>query len=226
MKRPLTPMGAKGGALERDFSPLFDPELIESFERELCKEQEQIKKMISSKPGKRKVFEGFEKRCPPGGEDAVVIYTTTLRGIRRTFEECNVVRSVIESHDVRTVERDVSMDSGFKEELRLLMGKNEVRVPMVFIKGWMIGGAEEMTKAEEAGRLEEMLEGIPRGPGWRCEGCGGMRFVMCFDCNGSCKVLDKEVKKMVKCAVCNKLTLSYTNNKSTAQFSQGSAPPA
>ncbi|XP_010271643.1 PREDICTED: uncharacterized protein At3g28850 [Nelumbo nucifera] len=192
----------------RSLSPLFDPELVVSFEKELCEEGEQIKKMVSSQPKTCKtrdaesMLELFEKKCPPGGENAVVIYTTTLRGIRKTFEDCNVVRSVIESHRVHMIERDISMDSGFREELRRLMGTKDVRVPVVFVKGRLIGGAEEMVKMEEEGKLSILFNGIPRAMAG-CEGCGGVRFVLCMDCSGSCKVLDEEQKKMVRCGECN-----------------------
>ncbi|KAL6005296.1 hypothetical protein ACLOJK_005859 [Asimina triloba] len=189
--------------------PLFDPDLVASFERELSEEGEQIKKMVSPAPKSRKtqepgaILESFRKRCPPGGgENAVVLYTTTLRGIRKTFEDCNSVRAVIESYGVQTMERDVSMDSGFREELRVLMGQKEVRVPVVFVKGRLIGGAEEVMKLEEDGKLGSLLKGIPRAMA-PCDGCGGMRFVMCMDCNGSCKVLGEDQKKMVRCAECN-----------------------
>uniref|UniRef100_A0A6V7QWU5 Glutaredoxin domain-containing protein n=1 Tax=Ananas comosus var. bracteatus TaxID=296719 RepID=A0A6V7QWU5_ANACO len=148
----------------------------------------------------------FERKysfeLPAWGENSVVLYTTTLRGIRKTFEDCNAVRSTIESHDVRIVERDLSMDSGYREELRMLMGTREVKVPVLFVKGRLIGGAEEVLKLEEDGKMGVMLEGIERAKEW-CKGCGGVRFVMCRDCNGSCKVLDEEEKKMVKCGECN-----------------------
>ncbi|CAB4317545.1 unnamed protein product [Prunus armeniaca] len=140
----------------------------------------------------------FEKKCPPGGENAVVVYTTTLRGIRKTFEDCNNVRSIIESHLVHVLERDISMDSGFKEEIRGLMGTKDVKVPLVFVKGRLIGGADEIVKLEEEGKLGVLFDGIPTAL-VGCQGCAGMRFVMCMECNGSCKVLDEGQKKMVKC---------------------------
>ncbi|XP_042496151.1 uncharacterized protein At3g28850-like [Macadamia integrifolia] len=192
----------------KSLSPLFDPELLASFERELNEEGEQIKKMVFPEPRIQKtpdsesMLEAFEKKCPPGGENAVVIYTTTLRGIRKTFEDCNNVRSVIECHNVHMIERDISMDSGFREELRRLMGKKEVRVPVVFVKGRLIGGADEVVKMEEEGKLGMLFRGIPRALAG-CEGCGGLRFVMCVDCSGSCKVLDQDSNKMVKCGECN-----------------------
>ncbi|XWS59483.1 hypothetical protein CRYUN_Cryun08bG0125900 [Craigia yunnanensis] len=188
----------------RSFSPLFDPELVALYEKELSEEEEQIKRIISPEPEIRKskksqdskaILQFFEKKCPTGGENAVVIYTTTLRGIRKTFEECNTVRSIMESYHIQMFERDISMDSGFKEELRKLTGTKEVKVPLVFVKGRLIGGVEEIVKLEEEGKLETLFDGITRViPG--CEGCAGVRFVMCTECNGSCKVLDGEQKKM------------------------------
>ncbi|URE11855.1 Glutaredoxin [Musa troglodytarum] len=148
------------------------------------------------------LLRSYQEKCPPGGENTVVLYTTTLRGIRKTFEDCNAVRSTLESYHVRIMERDISMDSGYREELRSLMGSKEAKVPAAFVRGRLIGGAEEVLRLEDEGKLELLLEGIPRAAS-SCEGCAGMRFIMCMDCSGSCKVLDEEQKKMVKCGVCN-----------------------
>ncbi|PNX58676.1 glutaredoxin family protein [Trifolium pratense] len=152
----------------------------------------------------------FEKICPPNGEKKVVIYTTTLRGVRRTFEACNAVRAAFDAFGVQICERDVSMDSGFKEELReLLKGKEATVVPpRVFVKGFYIGGAEEMLKVVEEGLLGEVLQGLPRKVvGGVCEGCGDMRFLPCFRCNGSCKMVLHKQKQgnavVVKCSDCN-----------------------
>ncbi|XVF76193.1 hypothetical protein PTKIN_Ptkin13bG0247100 [Pterospermum kingtungense] len=178
----------------KSFSPLFDPELVALYEKELSEEEEQIKRIISPRPE-------IVKPKKPHDSNAVVVYTTTLRGIRRTFEECNKVRSIIESYHIQMFERDISMDSGFKEELRKLTATKEVRVPLVLVKGRVIGGVEEIVKLEEEGKLGMLFDGIPRAiPG--CERCGGARFVMCSVCNGSCKILDREQKKM-RCGECN-----------------------
>ncbi|KAE8729299.1 hypothetical protein F3Y22_tig00003721pilonHSYRG00085 [Hibiscus syriacus] len=193
------------------FIPLFDPELVALYEKELSEEEEQIKIIISpefeprnSKKSQdsKAVLQDFEPKCPPGGKNAVVVYTTTLRGIRKTFEGCNTVRSIIKSHHIQISERDIWMDSGFKEELRKLTGTKEVKVPLVFVKGKLIGGVEEILKLEEEGKLEMLFEGIPMSV-TGCKGCGGVRFVMCKQCNGSCKVLDKELKKKIQCVECN-----------------------
>ncbi|KAJ1270887.1 hypothetical protein BS78_06G085000 [Paspalum vaginatum] len=190
----------------RSLSPLFDPELLASIERELSEEGAHIKRMVGSeKPRHPKAAPPAivaEGKCPPGGADAVVLYTTTLRGIRRTFEECNAVRAAVEAHDVKVIERDVSMDSGYREELRRLLGGREVRVPAVFVRGRHVGGAAEVARLEEEGKLRALLEGLPRARVW-CAGCAGVRFVMCRDCNGSRKVLDAQRKETVKCGECN-----------------------
>ena len=195
----------------RCYTPLFDPELLASYEKELSEEEEQVKRMVwptskARKSGKsldsESVLQLFEKKSPPGGENSVVIYTTTLRGIRKTFEDCNKVRIIIESHCIQMFERDISMDSGFKEELRKLMDTKEVKVPIVFVKGRLIGGADEVLKLEEEGKLDVVFEGIPKALGG-CEGCAGVRFMMCMECNGSCKVLSEDKKKTVRCGQCN-----------------------
>ncbi|XP_076920060.1 uncharacterized protein At3g28850-like [Bidens hawaiensis] len=183
-------------ARRKNLGPLFDPET-------------KVKKVLPGSQNSRNSIEstailaGFEKKCPPGGENVVVIYTTTLRGIRKTFEDCNIVRGIIESHHVRMIERDVSMDSGFKEELRLLLGKKEVKVPVVLVKGRLIGGSEEIMKLEEEGKLGILLEGIPTVLAAGCKGCGGVRFVMCTVCNGSCKLIGGDGRRSIKCLECN-----------------------
>ncbi|KAL0401455.1 UNVERIFIED_CONTAM: hypothetical protein Slati_4175400 [Sesamum latifolium] len=131
----------------------------------------------------------FEEKCPPGGSDSVVLYTTGLRGIRKTFEDCQKIRSLLENLRILFFERDISMHSGFKEEMWGMLGGKTVP-PRLFIKGRYIGGAEEVLGLHEQGKLRPLIEGIPvdrnEGP---CEGCAGFRFVVCFNCNGSRKIV-------------------------------------
>ncbi|CAN6466338.1 unnamed protein product [Victoria cruziana] len=147
--------------------------------------------------------------CPPGGEKAVVFYSTTLGGIRKTFEDCNRVRAVLEGLGVAVNERDVSMHSGYREELRGLLaavggGVRGAGVPRVFIKGQHVGGAEEVVKMHEEGRLAAMVEGMDKArAGEVCEGCGGVRFVPCFECNGSRKLVTDKCKMALRCPECN-----------------------
>ncbi|CAL5430100.1 unnamed protein product [Camellia sinensis] len=147
------------------------------------------------RPASKYSLDGFEKLCPPNGESRVVIYTTTLRGVRQTFEACNAVRMAMEGLGVLVCERDISMDRGFREELTELMkGKesssSQLVPPRVFVKGRYVGGVEEIMRIVEDGCLGELLEGLPKlKVGSVCEGCGGVRFLPCFSCNGSCKMV-------------------------------------
>lgn len=54
-----------------------------------------------------------------------------------------MARSIIESMNVEVFERAILMHSTFKEELRVLMGSKEVKVPLVFVKVRLIGGAKD-----------------------------------------------------------------------------------
>lgn len=154
-------------------------------------------------PIKRNPLCDYPEKCPPGGADSLVIYTTSLGGVRRTYEDCNKVRSILELHGFIFDERDVSLHGGFLNEVKELVGEG-VSVPRVFVKGRYIGGVDEVMGLNEMGRLRRMLNwaGIQRGVGRQgCEGCGGARFVPCLDCGGSCKVVVGDKKE--RCSECN-----------------------
>ncbi|CAL5431911.1 unnamed protein product [Camellia sinensis] len=149
----------------------------------------------------------FEEKCPPGGSELVILYTTSLRGIRKTFEDCCSIRFLLESFRVLYHERDVSMHLEFREELWRIAG-GRVVPPRLFIKGRHIGGADEVVGLHEQGRLRNLLHGIPPKPyNGPCNGCGGVCFVVCFNCNGSCKVIADEglncELSLVRCPECN-----------------------
>uniref|UniRef100_A0A5B7BMU2 Putative glutaredoxin domain-containing cysteine-rich protein 1 n=1 Tax=Davidia involucrata TaxID=16924 RepID=A0A5B7BMU2_DAVIN len=152
---------------------------------------------------KRDPLSDYPEKCPPGGSDVVALYTTSLGGVRRTYEDCNRVRSILETHRVVFDERDVSLHGEFLNELRDLLGEG-VSVPRMFVKGRYVGGVEEVVSLNETGRLGRMMNWarVERGVGWQaCEGCGGARFVPCLECGGSCKVLIGDTKE--RCPKCN-----------------------
>lgn len=152
---------------------------------------------------KRDLLSEFEEKCPPGGADSLVLYTTSLGGVRSTFENCNRLRTILETHRVVFDERDISLHGEFLNELKELVGEG-VSVPRLFVKGKYIGGVEEVVSLNETGRLGRILSWtrVERGVGrLGCEGCGGARFVPCLDCGGSCKVLVGDKKE--RCPQCN-----------------------
>ncbi|PSS19138.1 Thioredoxin-like fold protein [Actinidia chinensis var. chinensis] len=72
-------------------------------------------------------------------EDRIVVYFTSLRGIRRTYEDCCAVRMILSGFRVMVDQRDISMD--LEKELQSVLGEKNVNLPQVFIRGKYIGGA-------------------------------------------------------------------------------------
>ncbi|CAN4098703.1 unnamed protein product [Withania somnifera] len=141
----------------------------------------------------------------PGAEKKIVIYFTSLRVIRSTFDDCKAVRTILRSFRVSIDERDVSMDAGFMEELKTILGireKTKLSLPRVFIGGKYIGGAEEIRQLHEAGELKKYVEGLIPTELSICEVCGGHRFILCDECSGSHKCYS-EKGGFRTCSACN-----------------------
>ncbi|KAK9061372.1 hypothetical protein SSX86_018553 [Deinandra increscens subsp. villosa] len=197
---------------------LFDPNLLAAFQQVVFEvksqeEEQRINRVLHNKTGddlkSLKLEEidnpllDFEKICPPGGSDSVILYTTGLRSVRKTFEECSSIRFLLESFRISYQERDLSMHLDFRDELwRILGGK--VVPPRLFIKGRYIGGAEEVLRLHEQGKFRPVLAGIPLNTSDEpCEGCAGVRFVVCCSCSGSRKVDSGDGWVPEKCTECN-----------------------
>ncbi|XP_060184896.1 uncharacterized protein At5g39865-like [Lycium barbarum] len=139
-----------------------------------------------------------------GTEDRIVLYFTSLRGIRKTYEDCCSVRVIFKGCRVGVDERDISMDSSYKKELRDVLEGKAMSLPRVFIRGKYIGGVEEIKQLHETGELVKLLEGFPvMDDGFTCESCGEARFVPCLGCNGSRKLFEEEEGKSLRCPHCN-----------------------
>ncbi|KAL4576698.1 hypothetical protein LXL04_012796 [Taraxacum kok-saghyz] len=209
-----------------DSGTLFDPNLLAAFEQAVLEVKAQeaerrnrilqnIEDYLDHEPEPEPPLKSlkleeipnplseFEKICPPGGRNSVILYTTGFRSIRKTFEDCSSIRFLLESFRVLYEERDLSMHLDFRDELwRILGGK--VTPPRLFISGRYIGGAEEVLRLHEQGKFRPLLAETPlntsEGP---CEGCGGVRFVVCCKCNGSRKVDFDDGGLPEKCKACN-----------------------
>ncbi|KAL2943010.1 hypothetical protein RDABS01_031358 [Bienertia sinuspersici] len=213
-------------------SSLFDPNLLAAFD-EVVKEHKRSKETAQLETTNSKnhkypffqpenqndqsmVFEDqinplqeFDQKCPPGGSDSVIFYTTSLRGIRKTFEDCQGIRFLLESFGLIYYERDVSIHSKYRDELWEIMGERCLP-PKLFIRGRYIGGAEQVLRLNEEGKLRALFRDIPidfsEGP---CNVCTGLRFMLCYNCNGSRKVFEHDNDDQqqggvwAKCLQCN-----------------------
>lgn len=194
----------------------FDPEVVSAFRKSfeelppanpfhlkplMCDKQQAL-------DGKDQPLEAMDRfkginGFAPRGKDRLIVFFTSLRGVRKTYEDCCYVRNILKSVGVKLDERDVSMHSGFKEELNELLGAGWFSggaLPKVFIGKKFLGGADEIRRLHEDGQLEKAVEGCELvddgggrggggggGNGGVCEACGDVRFVPCETCCGSCK---------------------------------------
>ncbi|KAG7946746.1 hypothetical protein I3843_14G057500 [Carya illinoinensis] len=141
----------------------------------------------------------------PGTEKCIVVYFTSLRVVRSTFEDCSAVRSILRGFRVSLDERDLSMDSAFLTELQEILGgqnQSKLSLPMVFIGGRYVGGAEEIRQLHEAGELKKLVEGLAAAEPGVCDACGGYRFVLCGECCGSHKLFTEKTG-FKSCTACN-----------------------
>ncbi|GJZ46739.1 glutaredoxin domain-containing cysteine-rich protein 1 [Tanacetum coccineum] len=178
-----TDQGTKSSSQIGSFPPPI-PEGYKSLKENPFLLRDQIEREQQGLPPlfmKRNPLEDYPEICPPGGADKVVIYSTSLGGIRRTYEDCNQVRSIMELHGFVYEERDISLHGEFRTQLRELLVdsvSDSVSVPRMFVKGRYIGGVDEIVGLNETGRLRRILSrvGIEKQVGRQaCEGCGGAR---------------------------------------------------
>ncbi|KAE8708963.1 putative LRR receptor-like serine/threonine-protein kinase MRH1-like [Hibiscus syriacus] len=125
-------------------------------------------------------------------DERVVLYFTSLRVVRKTFEDCKTVTSILHGYGVPIDGRDLSLDSDSVVELQRIVDRNEMKrsaLPLVFIGGKYIGGGEEIKRLHECGELKKLIGRSPIIVGSSvCDICGGLRFVLCRECNGSHKI--------------------------------------
>ncbi|XP_030540431.1 uncharacterized protein At5g39865-like [Rhodamnia argentea] len=151
---------------------------------------------------------GVDVQPPPGkhpcGSDlTVVLYFTSLRVVRKTFEDCRAVRSILRGFRVAIDERDLSMDASYLGELQGIVGRKKVSLPCVFVGGRLVGGLEEVRQLHESGELKRMIAGMPAAASAACDACGGLRFAVCEECSGSHKIYSEKTTGFRTCPACN-----------------------
>ncbi|KAG6490151.1 hypothetical protein ZIOFF_051436 [Zingiber officinale] len=140
----------------------------------------------------------------------VVLYFTSLRGIRQTFEDCCSIRAILRGLRLAVDERDVSLHAAFRLELQAALNGRTFALPQVFVGDRWIGGAQEIRQMHEASELGRLLGEVARqDPAFVCHGCGGVRFVPCPTCSGSRKIFVEEEGRMRRCVECNENGLLF-----------------
>ncbi|XP_056294857.1 glutaredoxin domain-containing cysteine-rich protein 1 [Pseudoliparis swirei] len=140
----------------------------------------------------------------------IVIYTTSFRVVRTTFERCQLVWKIFQNHRVKFVERNIALDSEYGKELeeRCKRVGKPPSLPVVFIDGHYLGGAEKILGMNESGELQDLLTKIERvQQPQTCQTCGGYAFIPCPMCHGSKMSVFRncftDSFKALKCTSCN-----------------------
>ncbi|XP_034037836.1 glutaredoxin domain-containing cysteine-rich protein 1 [Thalassophryne amazonica] len=140
----------------------------------------------------------------------IVIYTTSFRVVRTTFERCELVRKIFQNHRVKFVEKNIALDSEYGKELeeRCKRVGEPPSLPVVFIDGHYFGGAEKILGMNESGELQDLLTKIERVQHLQpCQTCGGFAFIPCSMCHGSKMSVFRncftDSFKALKCTSCN-----------------------
>lgn len=71
-----------------------------------------------------------------------MVYVTSFRGVRSTFENCRYVQTVLHNFRVKIEEKDIYVNKHYYRELRDRLGEggmSRLPVPQVFISGQHIG---------------------------------------------------------------------------------------
>lgn len=189
--------------------PKPSPEEILTESNEIAAAAEKSEK-LEEKSVKPEISIKSQPRIPiPGADKRVVVYVTSLRVVRSTFEACRTVRSILQGFRVPIDERDLTMDASFFDEIRKIMAQigqakpqnSRVDLPRVFIGGRYIGGADEVVELHEIGELKKLVEGLPAATPGVCNFCGGFRFILCLECNGShkCHIEDGGFRTCTEC---------------------------
>uniref|UniRef100_A0A7N1A0N2 Glutaredoxin domain-containing protein n=1 Tax=Kalanchoe fedtschenkoi TaxID=63787 RepID=A0A7N1A0N2_KALFE len=145
-------------------------------------------------------------------KDRVIVYFTSLRGIRKTYEDCCHVRVILKGTGVRVDEKDLSMHSGFKEELKESLRNNDASggwgLPRVFIGKKYVGGVDEIRRLHEDEQLEKLVEGCEmvdssgHGGKTACEGCGDIRFIPYLILMIADNPFNINVSRLAPCGTC------------------------
>ncbi|MCJ8734276.1 hypothetical protein PDJAM_G00233450 [Pangasius djambal] len=140
----------------------------------------------------------------------IVIYTTSFRVVRTTFERCELVRKIFQNHRVKFMEKNIALDSEYGKELEVRCRRvgEPPSLPVVFIDGHYLGGAEKILSMNESGELQDLLTKIERVQHpHTCQTCGGFAFMPCSMCHGSKMSVFRncftDSFKALKCTACN-----------------------
>jgi len=139
-------------------------------------------------------------------EGKIVVYTTSMGGIRSKVEECTYIRKLFDNLGLKVDERDIFMHKDYQSELDMRLAIQNASVPHVFVNGVSLGGVKELEHLNETGELKILLQNFERRTSGVCSGCGGFRYINCTQCHGSKRSRRTRISReinVLRCTACN-----------------------
>nr|CAD7258367.1 unnamed protein product [Timema shepardi] len=90
----------------------------------------------------------------------VVLYSTTMGVVRKTYQDCVKVKKILRNMMVKYEERDVFMSREVQSEVRDRMNSDVILVPQMFVEGQHIGLANALvvsSSTAEDGEIEARI---------------------------------------------------------------------
>ena len=72
-------------------------------------------------------------------EEQIVVYTTSMGGIRSKVDECAFIRKLFDNLGLKVDERDIFMHKDYQCQLDKRLGVQNAAVPHVFVSGDSLG---------------------------------------------------------------------------------------
>ena len=129
----------------------------------------------------------------------LVVYTTSSIKMREMFEHSRLTMGILMKHKIEFEERDLFINPGYASELNERVQDEQTNLPLVFLRGCLLGNWERIVELEDEGNLSGLLEEFKRDSIKKCLQCRGKRFTLCLWCQGTKKGL-----LSLKCSVCNR----------------------
>ncbi|CAO2144753.1 unnamed protein product [Urochloa humidicola] len=100
----------------------------------------------------------IEREMPQDSrKKTVVLYTTTLGSIMKTFENCNGVRAALQLQHISFIEKNLFDTPDYLEELRMLTNYKPYILPVLSISGKYVCDATKLLKLIDQGELATLF---------------------------------------------------------------------
>ncbi|CAP33626.2 Protein CBG15114 [Caenorhabditis briggsae] len=129
-----------------------------------------------------------------GKNSGVVVYLTSCGVLRRSFDRCKAVTSLLEAFRVKFEVRDLNINLFHVAELAEKLKLNQDfqkelifdSLPLIYVDGYFLGNEKTIVELNDSKVLERILEKYKTSSAnSKCSECGNRGYVVCRMCHGS-----------------------------------------